>query len=107
MSGNQHFNEDAAYGSTGSAHAGLMAAIWGPGINMAIFLSFYSYRKWWGYIHGIAGVFACIYTLATSLPILTFTGIIQKDSTHKYNYSAATLNSHYLVGIACMFVIVI
>lgn len=106
MSG-QHIHEEDVFGSTAEAHAGLMDVLWGPGINIAIFLSFYSYRKWWGILHGIFGVFACIYTLATSLPILFYTGIIPKDSTQNLKFGASVLNPHYLVGIACMFVIAI
>jgi hypothetical protein len=107
MTGKPHFDEEAVFGSTGEAHAGLMAAIWGPGINIAIILAMYSYRKWWGYVHAAAGAFACLYTLGTSIPILFYTGIISKDSNQNYKYAATTLNYHYLVGIACMFVIFI
>jgi hypothetical protein len=105
--GGSHIDEDAVFGSTGGAHAGLMAALWGPGINIAIILSFYSYRKWWGILHGIYGAFTCIYTLATSLPILFYTGIIPKDSNQDLKYSAPTLNLHYLVEIACLLVVLI
>jgi len=63
------------FGDTFEAHK-FMDAIWGPFINIAIFLVLYSYRKWWVYVHGIFGLFACIYTLATAIPILTFTGIV-------------------------------
>lgn len=82
-----------------------MGIVWGPGINIAIILAIYSYRKAWPIIHGIAGTFACIYSLACTLPILFNTGIVSSSSTIDPKRSGPVINAHYLVGIACMVVI--
>jgi len=57
-----------------------MAIIWGPAINIAIFIVLYGYRRYPFYVHAAAGLFACIYTLATSIPILLTTGILTEGS---------------------------
>jgi len=93
---------DEQFGSTGDTHAGLMAGLWGPAANIAVILVLYSYRKWWVYVHAAFFLLATIITLATSIPILTYTGIISRDSTITYKYSASVLNLHYLIGITCL-----
>jgi hypothetical protein len=96
------------FGETAEIHADLMGIIWGPVINVGIFMAMYNYRKWWGFLHGLIGIFACIFSLATALPILATTGIISRTSTANYDdFTAETLNSHYLVGIACLAIIVL
>lgn len=64
------------FGTTVDAHKTMMAIIWGPVIDIVIIIALYNYRKIWGYLHGLAGLFACVYTLATSIPILMTTGMI-------------------------------
>ena len=78
-------NSSSVFGFTIDAHTGLMAAIWGPGINVAIFIVLYSYRRYTFIIHALAGFFACIYTLATSIPIIMTTGIVSSDTTLAIN----------------------
>jgi hypothetical protein len=70
-----------------------MGIVWGPIINIGIFLVMYSYRKWWGYLHALIGLFACIFSLACTLPILINIGIPSTDQE---------LGIHFMVGIACM-----
>lgn len=88
--------DDDFYGETAEAHEEFMGIVWGPIINIAIFLAMYSYRKWWGYLHALAGLFACVFSLACTLPILATVGIPS---------SGQSLSTHFLVGIACMAVI--
>lgn len=64
------------FGPTGSLHKDMIVTIWGPGANVAIFLVFYSYSKWWVWLHSIFFLLGGIYTIATALPIVFFTGII-------------------------------
>lgn len=106
-SNRQHIDNEDAFGSTGEFHAGLMGILWGPGANIAIFLVLYNYRKIWVWLHGAYFFIVTILTLASSIPILTYTGIISANSNTNYKYSASTLNIHYLVGIACMIAITI
>lgn len=67
------------FGSTYELHSALMAIIWGPGINVAIIVVLYSYRKYYIYLHAFCGIFATVYSIATSLPILLTTGILSSD----------------------------
>ena len=90
------FGQEDFYGDTIEAHKEFMGIVWGPIINIGIFLAMYSYRKWWGYVHALIGLFACIFSLASTLPVLIKTGIITDSST---------LGTHYMVGVACMVVI--
>lgn len=79
-----------------------MAVIWGPVANIAIFLAYYAYRKAWPWVHGVYFLFAVIVTLASSIPILQTTGVISASSTANYDdFSASTLNAHYIIGIIC------
>ena len=90
------------FGSSADFHSALMAAIWSPCADIAIILALYSYRKIWIWVHGGFFLFAIIYTLSTSIPILQYTGIIPANSTTNYKYPASTLNLHYVFGIACL-----
>ncbi len=79
-----------------------MAVIWGPVANIAIFLAYYAYRKAWPWVHGVYFLLAVIVTLASSIPILQTTGVISANSTANYDdFSASTLNAHYIIGIIC------
>jgi hypothetical protein len=69
------------FGETIDSHTNLMDIIWGPGINIGIFLVLYSYRRYTFILHAIIGVFACLYSLATSLPILMMTGVATRDNS--------------------------
>jgi len=104
---NKDHDSSSAFGSTLDDHTGLMAAIWGPGINVAIFMALYSYRRYPPIIHALAGIFACIYTLATTIPILFTTGIVSSTNTIAINESGFILYIHYLGGIACLSMILI
>lgn len=80
-----------------------MALLWGPFANLAIILAFYTYRKWWIWLHGAYFLVITIITLSTAIPILQATGIVQADSTLNYEeFTAKTLNSHYIIGITCL-----
>jgi hypothetical protein len=93
---------DDEYGPTGEFHAGFMGALWSPLANIAIFLIIYAYRKYWVWLHMAFFVLATIITLASSFPILAYTGMIPANSTQKYeHYSASTLRTHYILGIVC------
>lgn len=93
----------AAFGPTITTHMDIMAFIWGPGINVAIFLAMYNYRKWWGFLHAMAGAFAFIFTLSTGLSILATSGMIPDDSPYLDSYPV--LNTHYKIGITCLIVL--
>jgi hypothetical protein len=69
-----------------------LGVIWGPAANIAILLTFYSYRKIWAYVHGSFFLLAIIITVASSIPIITTSGVIQ---------SKTWLTAHYIVGIIC------
>lgn len=90
------------FGFTGDLHESLMSLIWGPGANVAIFLVLYSYRQLWVWAHSILFLFAGIYTIATAIPILLYTGIIYEDSSIQTSYSKFILNRHYIIGIASL-----
>ena len=104
--GDSDGGSDGEWGSTGGLHAGFMGALWSPCANIAIILIIYAYRKYWVWLHMAFFTFATIITLASSFPILAFTGMIPANSTLKYDdYSASTLRLHYILGIvACGFV---
>ncbi len=87
------------FGSTYEIHEALMGLIWGPGINLAIFLVLYSYRKYYIYLHVLYGLFAATFSLATAIPILLTTGIVTSEE------AGPKLHLHYLVGIASISVI--
>lgn len=82
-----------------------MAAIWGPGINVSIFIVQYSYRRYPFLIHAFCGLFACLFSLSTSIPIVAKTGIISSDSIYALEYYGSNLRSHYIVGITCVSII--
>jgi cytochrome b561 len=93
------------FGETAEPHAEIMAILWGPAANVAIFMALYSYRRYPFFIHALFGLFACIFTLSTSIPMLMTTGIVPADSTIDEDFPGSVLNSHYLVGITCLVVI--
>ena len=45
--------------------------------------------------------FATVITLASSLPILVYTGLIPANDPRPFEYSAATLRAHFILGIVC------
>jgi hypothetical protein len=90
--------KDNAFGSTYYFHSLLMDLIWGPGINLSILIVLYSYRNYYVYAHSIFGLFATIFTIATSLPILLKTGIIS-TAPSGVNDSGSIIYAHYIVGI--------
>lgn len=79
-----------------------MHILWGPVANIAIFLAQYSYRRYPFFVHALFGLVACIFTLATAIPMLLFTGIVQPDSTISEDIEGKVLNCHYIVGITCL-----
>lgn len=91
MSSGYSFSPEDYFGSTINAHKAAMGIIWGPGINIIIFIGIYSYRKAWPIIHGIIALLACIFSFISSLPILVKTGMLPNDTT---------LGTHYRVGIS-------
>ena len=96
------------YGSTGGLHASMMGALWSPCANIAIILIIYSYRKYWVWVHMAYFTFATIITLVSSIPIWFYTGLIPRDSPIVYDdYSAGTLNTHYILGMVCCGLVVI
>ena len=93
---------DDDFGSTADLHESFMGALWSPCANIAIFLIIYSYRKYWVWLHMLFFTVATIITLASSLPIVFHTGFISPSSTKTYDdWSAATLATHYILGIVC------
>jgi hypothetical protein len=88
------------------AHTALMAAIWGPGINISIFLVMYSYRRYSFYIHAIFGYFAVIYTLATTISILLTTEVIVDNNTLAITESVSSLHVPDLISITSLCLIV-
>ena len=95
------------YGSTSELHALLLRYIWGPGVNVAIILVLYTYRRWWTWLHGILLCLASIATIILSLPILMTTGIVYPDSDFPTNHNKQTLYNHYSIGITCMVLMVV
>ena len=95
-------DDSNTFGPTAENHKDAMVALWGFAANIAIFIMLYSYRKLCVYVHGAYFLIATIITLATSIPIITYTGIISKDATITSKYSTTTLNLHYSIGIACL-----
>ena len=91
------------YGATGGLHASMMGALWSPCANIAIIFALNSWWKWSVWIHSVFFLFATIITLGSSFPILAYTGLIPADSPIIFDdYSAKTLNLHYILGIvAC------
>jgi hypothetical protein len=67
---------DDFYGDSKEAHSELMAALWCPIIDIAIILSFYTYRRYAVIIHGIVGSFICLFSVITSLAIIGKTGML-------------------------------
>lgn len=77
-----------------------MAVLWGPGINLAIILAMYSYRKYYVYLHICFGVFITVYSIGTALPILFTTGIISESG--KDGITPSQMYAHYVVGISAL-----
>ena len=95
------------YGSTAELHTLLMRYIWGPGVNVAIIIVLYTYRKWWTWVHGTLLALASLATIALSLPILVTTGIVYPDMVFPTSHNRQTLYSHYAIGITCMVLMVV
>jgi hypothetical protein len=84
-----------------------MGVLWSPLANIAILLALNSYWKYSVLIHGIYFAFATVITVATSFPILSYTGMIPANSTTKYgDFSASSLRTHYILGIVAIGTIV-
>jgi len=45
--------------------------------------------------------FATVITLASCIPILVYTGIIQANDPRPFKYSAGILRAHFILGIVC------
>ena len=99
MNGADHLVGGATFGPTANLHSKFLPWIWGPAADLVIILTLYTYRKIWIWLHGTFFLFATIYTLSTSIPILTYAGIIPADSTKQYKYSTKILNLHQIAGI--------
>lgn len=96
-------DDNIVYGPTATVHLGVMAYLWGPAINIAIFFAMYRYRTWWVFIHAISGAFATLFTMASSLPLLVQNGIISDDSPFLDDYPL--LDIHFKIGLTCVIVI--
>ncbi len=94
---------NAIYGPTTTVHVNCMAYVWGPGINFAILLAMYRYRIWWVLLHALGGAFTCFFTLSTSIPILSKTGLIN-DSSPFLRYHPR-LVYHYKIGITVLIIV--
>ena len=80
-----------------------MGIFWSPCCNIAIILALHSWFKWAVWLHIAFFTLAIGLTLGSSIPILIDYGIIDRNSTQNYDdYSAATLNTHFILGIVCM-----
>ena len=93
------------WGPTSGLHKMWMPWLWGPAASVAVFLAFFTFRKISTWIHGLFFLFATIMTLVTSIPILTFAGIVPADSTKHYKYPTNILNAHMIIGITCFSVV--
>lgn len=93
------------FGSTVDSHVNVMAYIWGPGINIAIILALYSYRRYASILHGMMGAGACLFTLATVFPMLEITGVVASDNNITQDVDGYTLYVHYMIGITCIAII--
>lgn len=108
MNFNDSGKKENDFGSTYDLHSALMALIWGPGINVAIIAVLYSYRKYYIYLHAFCGLFATIYSISTSLPILLTTGILSTDQAGgEHRVTGSTIYAHYIVGITSLSVVLL
>jgi hypothetical protein len=98
-------NPSDIFGPTIDSHINVMYLIWGPIINIAIFVVLYSYRRYTFILHALIGLFACLYTLATAIPILMTTGVVTSDNTLNED-EGYTLYVHYMIGITCLSIII-
>lgn len=89
----------ATFGPTSSIHSEFLPWIWGPAADLVIILTLYTYRKIWIWLHGTFFLFATIFTLSTSIPILMYAGIIPADSPRPFKISPQILNLHQITGI--------
>jgi hypothetical protein len=71
----------STWGPTNTLHKIVMPWIWGPAASVAVILAMFGFKKLGVWLHGIFFLFATIMTLVTSIPILTFAGIVPSDST--------------------------
>ena len=67
---------ESYFGSTKSLHTSIMSFLWGPAINVTIFLIYYTYRKIWWWIHALLALAITYITLVSSIPIFVKTGLI-------------------------------
>ena len=95
------------WGPTSSLHKMWLPWIWGPAATVAVILALFSFKKLSIWLHGIFFLFATIMTLVTSIPILTFAGIVPADSTKQYKYPTHILNAHMILGITCFSVVAV
>jgi hypothetical protein len=93
------------WGPTSNLHKMFMPWLWGPAASVAVFLAFFTFRKISIWLHGLFFLFATIMTLVTSIPILTFAGIVPANSTKQYKYPTNILNAHMIIGITCFSVV--
>lgn len=75
-----------------------MAYLWGPVMNVAIFLAIYAYRPYAIILHGSIALLVGIYSLAVSLTILYNTG---------FPPPTAKLYNHFNIGFAAMLCIIV
>ena len=87
-----------ALGPTSDLHEQSMAYLWGPVINVAIFLALYSYRPYAILLHGLITLFVGVFSLAISLTILYNAGFPQPT---------AKLYNHFNIGFAAMLCIIL
>lgn len=93
------------WGPTSGLHKMWLPWIWGPAASVAVILALFTFKKISIWIHGIFFLFATIMTLVTSIPILTYAGIVPADSTKQYKYPTNILNAHMIIGITCFSVV--
>ena len=88
----------SSLGPTASIHEATMSYLWGPVMNVAIFLAMYSYRTYTIILHGFISLLVGIFSLAVSLTILSNTG---------FPPSTAKLYNHVNIGFTAMLCIIV
>ena len=94
------------FGPTAEAHQSFMAFLWGPIINISLFLLHNFYSKYSLILHLIIGLLACIFTIATALSIGSHVGL-EDPILQGFQSTGVKITTHYKLGFACIIILAI